>query len=162
MNAAKSTIASLTLAQQERATPTTACLEQETTIRELIAHGQFQPLNDNSGPYELGISIEDNRLVIRIRNAQNEELSTLVLGLKPYKRLIKDYFLMIRSYESARQTASPEKLEAIDMGRRGVHNEGAELLMNRLRDKITMDMETARRLFTLICVLHRTQVHLVG
>jgi uncharacterized protein (UPF0262 family) len=74
--------------------------------------------------------------------------------LKPYRRLIKDYFLIVRSYDEAMREGKPSRIEAIDMGRRGLHNEGAGLLIERLEDKITMDLDTARRLFTLICVLH--------
>jgi len=86
----------------------------------------------------------------------------LVLSLKPYRRLIQDYFLMLESYEQARHSATRDKLEAIDMGRRGIHNEGADLLLSRMESKITMDHETARKLFTLICVLHKTHVRLVN
>lgn len=128
--------------------------EQETIIRDLLARGHFQPLNDNNGPYEITLSLEDNRLVIRTRNSRAQDLSMLVLAVKPYKRLIQDYYMMIESYEHARRHATREKLEAIDMGRRGIHNEGATLLRERLKDKIDMDFETARGFFTLICVLH--------
>ena len=78
----------------------------------------------------------------------------LVLSLKPYKRLVKDYFMIVRSYDEAMREGKPSRIEAIDMGRRGLHNEGAESLQERLADKISMDFDTARRLFTLICVLH--------
>ncbi|MBU0800394.1 MAG: UPF0262 family protein, partial [Alphaproteobacteria bacterium] len=81
---------------------------------------------------------------------------------RPYRKVIDDYFLMIRSFEEARHTASPAKLEAIDMGRRGLHNEGAELLVSRFADKVEIDFETARRLFTLICALHRDQIRTMG
>ena len=94
-----------------------------------------------------------------IRNAEDEALPMLVLSLKPYKRLIKDYFMIVRSYDEAVKDGKPSRIEAIDMGRRGLHNEGAELLMERLKDKITMDHDTARRLFTLICVLHSEKTH---
>ena len=93
--------------------------------------------------------------MLRLRNERDEELPLLALSLQPYRRLIHDYFLMVQGYEESRRSAPPERLEAIDMGRRGLHNEGAELLIERLKGKIDMDFETARRLFTLICVLHR-------
>jgi uncharacterized protein (UPF0262 family) len=127
--------------------------ERQAALDALATESHFQPRNDNHGPYDLQLSLEDSRLVIRIRNAQSAELSALVLSLKPYRRLIQDYFLMMESYEQARHNAQREKLEAIDMARRALHNEGAELLIDRLQDKIDMDFETARRLFTLICVL---------
>lgn len=128
--------------------------EQLDALKALIHDSYFQPLNDNHGPYDLTLSIEDSRLVIRMRNAVSEDLSMLVLSLSPYRRLIQDYFLMIDSYERARHDhVTFEKLEAIDMGRRGLHNEGANILRARLKDKIEMDLETARRFFSLICLL---------
>lgn len=132
--------------------------EQETALNDLVKDSFFQPENDNAGPYDVTLAIEDHRLVIYLKNANDEDLSTLILSLKPYKRLIQDYFLMIQSYEHARHEGNREKLEAIDMGRRGVHNEGAELFMERLKNKINMDFETARKLFTLICVLNKKEV----
>ena len=135
--------------------------EQKTLLSELLQHNHFQPHNDNNGPYALQLSIEDARLVMRIQNAHNRDLNALVLSLKPYRRLIQDYFLMLQSYEQARQHATREKLESIDMARRALHNEGAELLIERLKDKIEIDFETARKLFTLICVLHKTNMQLI-
>jgi uncharacterized protein (UPF0262 family) len=134
--------------------------EQQTALKDLLQNAHFQPLNDNDGPYDVTLSIEQGRLVIFVKNAQDKDLSTLVLSLRPYKSIIRDYFLMIESYEKARHNATREKLEAIDMGRRGLHNEGANLLMDRLKDKIELNFETARRFFTLICVLHADQVRL--
>lgn len=145
--------------QTDHATPLRK--EQELAINDLIRQSVFQPLNDNHAPYALRLSIEDGKLVIRMRNAQETDLSMLVLSLKPYRRLIQDYFLMLQSYEAARHHATREKLEAIDMGRRGLHNEGAELLIARLKNKIEIDFETARRLFTLICALHRNTIRLL-
>lgn len=129
--------------------------EQQAALRDLLAHGYFRPLNDNHGPYGLRLSVVETRLVFAIRNALAQDLSTLVLSLSPYRRIISDYFLMIRSFEEARHSATPAKLEAIDMGRRGLHNEGADLLIARLGDKVEIDFETGRRLFTLICALHK-------
>lgn len=147
---------------QQSGLPNHIIKEQKQALQNILNHNCFQPVNDTHGPYDLKLSIEDNRLVIRMRNALGEDLNMLVLSLKPYKRLIQDYFLMLDSYEQARQFATREKLEAIDMGRRGLHNEGADLLLKRLGDKIEMDHETARKLFTLICVLHKTNVRLAG
>ncbi len=123
-------------------------------LRDLKRESHFKPVHDDHGPYALSLSVEEGRLVFRMQNAQGRDLPMLVLSLKPYKRLIKDYFMIVRSYDEAMREGKPSRIEAIDMGRRGLHNEGAECLMERLEDKITMDMNTARRLFTLICVLH--------
>lgn len=129
--------------------------EQETALRDIIRHNRFKPLTlSDTGPYGLDLSIQEGRLVIRISSEAGQDLTSYVLSIKPYRRLIEDYFLMIGSHEKARKEGRHEKLEAIDMGRRGLHNEGAQLLMDRLGDKIEMDFETARRFFTLICALH--------
>ncbi len=133
---------------------TLAHRDREIALRDLEQGSVFQPHQDESGPYDIQLSIEESRLVFRIQNSKADELSILVLSLKPYKRLIQDYFLIVSSYDDAIKDGKPSRIEAIDMGRRGVHNEGAEMLMERLSDKIKMDINTARRLFTLICVLH--------
>ena len=132
--------------------------EQYAALKDLLSYSHFQPHNDNSGPYDLSLSVEENRLVIRMRNAAEQDLSMLVLSLSPYRRLIQDYFLMMQSYEKARQDQIGfEKLEALDMGRRGLHNEGADLVIARLKNHVEMDHETARRFFSLICLLtHRS------
>ena len=123
-------------------------------MRDLKRESQFKPIKDDHGPYEIALSVEENRLVFRITNTNGNELPMLVLSLKPYRRLVKDYFMIVRSYDEAMREGKPSRIEAIDMGRRGLHNEGAEYLQERLADKIAMDFDTARRLFTLICVLH--------
>ena len=123
-------------------------------LRDLVLQSRFQPTKDNNGPYDLALSVEEGRLIFRMTNAKGIELPMLVLSLKPYKRLIKDYFMIVRSYDEAMREGKPSRIEAIDMGRRGLHNEGAEQLQERLAEKIDMDFDTARRLFTLICVLH--------
>lgn len=128
--------------------------DREIAVRDLTGESVFQPSNDAKGPYHVALSIQDSRLVFEMTNIEAEVLPALVLSLKPYKRLIQDYFMMVNSYEEALKGANPSRIEAIDMGRRGVHNEGAEMIMERLSDKIMMDFDTARRLFTLICVLH--------
>lgn len=142
--------------------PDSLACEQQAALRDLLADSHYRPLNDNHGPYDLKLSIADGRLVVAARNAAGQDLSTLVLSLRPYKRVIEDYFMMIHSFEAARHEGNKSKLEAIDMGRRGLHNEGADLLMARLADKVEIDHETARRLFTLICALHKDHVRLVG
>ena len=128
-------------------------------MRDLQQSNLFQPSKDTDGPYELELSIEENRLVFRIKNASHEDLPMLILSLKPYKRLIKDYFIIVRSYDEAIQGGNPSRIESIDMGRRALHNEGAEMLMERLEEKIKLDLDTSRRLFTLICVLQSGNAH---
>lgn len=133
--------------------------DRESALRDLTKDSYFQPAGDDQGPYELMLSIEENRMVMRILTKDRIGLPMLVLSLKPYSRLIKDYFMIVQSYDDAIREGKPSRIEAIDAGRRGLHNEGAELLIARLQDKIAMDFETARRLFTLICVLHSDKVH---
>ena len=128
--------------------------DRDIAQRDLCEDSVFQPVFDACGPYHVGLSIEDGRLVFRMDNVKGEALPMLILSLKPYKRLISDYFMIVNSYDDALKNGKPSRIEAIDMGRRGLHNEGAEMLLDRLSDKIFMDMDTARRLFTLICVLH--------
>lgn len=133
--------------------------DRDAALRDLKTNSRFVPYNDQSGPFDITLSLEENRLVFRIKNSDGDALPMLVLSLKPYKRLIKDYFMIVRSYDEAVRDGKPSRIEAIDMGRRGLHNEGAELLMERLDDKIEMDLDTARRLFTLLCVLHSGKTH---
>lgn len=135
--------------------------DRQIALKDLKVGSVFKPKGDESGPYKLALSIEDNRLVFRGENANGDEMPMLVLSLTPYKRLIKDYFMIVQSYDEAVRNGNPSKIEAIDMGRRGLHNEGAELLLERLEDKIEMDLDTARRLFTLICVLHSGKIHVL-
>ncbi|MFN3828109.1 MAG: UPF0262 family protein [Micavibrio sp.] len=160
-----SAIASITLTEPLSVGAASAgFMQHECTqaLHDLKDHGHFQPINDNQGPYNIQLSLQNGYLVMDLQNTLTKPLQTLALSLRPYRRVIQDYFLMIRSYEEARLTAGPEKLEAIDMGRRGIHNEGARLFQERLEDKIEMDFETARKFFTLICVLHRTDINLMG
>lgn len=142
--------------KDQKALPDKHLLERDrdAAMRDIVAQNHFQPRGDENGPYSLEIAIEENRLVWRIKNAKDEDLPMLVLSPKPYKRLIQDYFMIVNSYDDAMREGKPSRIEAIDMGRRGLHNEGAGLLMERLESKVEMDLDTARRLFTLICVLH--------
>ncbi|MCC3304354.1 UPF0262 family protein [Sneathiella sp. HT1-7] len=110
---------------------------------------------ENDGPYSLHLSIEDNRLIIDVRSEDDaNELVRIPLPVISFRRIIKDYFHVCESYFDAIKSASPSKIEAIDMGRRGLHNEGSELLKERLKDRAETDFDTARRLFTLMCILH--------
>jgi uncharacterized protein (UPF0262 family) len=129
--------------------------ERRVAIFDLIEENSFRPLGDAfRGPYGVHLSIEDNRLSIRIDGEDGAEQGRVILALSPFRRTVRDYFKIRESYFAAIKTASPSRIEAIDMGRRGLHNQGSELLQERLKDKIEMDFDTARRLFTLICVLH--------
>lgn len=153
-----STIRKINLPLAQDATiPSIIEKDRNAAIHDLQTESHFHPLKNAQGPYTLTLSIQDNRLVIEMENAKKEPIPMLVLSLKPYKRLIQDYFLIVRSYDEALRDGKPSRIEAIDMGRRGLHNEGADLLIERLHDKIEMDHATARRLFTLICVLHESK-----
>jgi uncharacterized protein (UPF0262 family) len=127
--------------------------ERAVAIYDLLEENSFA-LKDHPGPYRLAISLADRRLVFDVRSASDEPLVMHALSLTPFRRVVKDYFLICESYYQAIRTSSPRHIEAIDMGRRGVHNEGSELLRERLKGKVEIDFDTARRLFTLICVLH--------
>jgi uncharacterized protein (UPF0262 family) len=137
-----------------------ADIEQERRIAifDLIEDNVFRPLRaseaGHEGPYRLRLSVRDGRLSLEISGADGRELETLVLGLARFRRPIREYFAICESYYQAIRKASPQEIETIDMARRGVHNEAAELLLERLEGKIETDHPTARRLFTLICVLH--------
>ncbi|MGH1379220.1 MAG: UPF0262 family protein [Alphaproteobacteria bacterium] len=133
----------------------------ETALRDLKQDSYFQPADDNNGPYILELYIEDNKLIFHTQNNKQQALPYLVLSLTPYRRLIKDYFIIVNSYDEALRNGKPSQIEAIDMGRRGLHNEGSELLMDRLAGKIDLNLITARRLFTLICVLHTGKAHIL-
>ncbi|WP_422367842.1 UPF0262 family protein [Pelagibius sp.] len=128
--------------------------ERAVAIYDLLEENSFFPVGDFSGPYHLHLSIAENRLLWDIRTEQQDSLGVVTLPLTPFRRVIKDYFTVCETYYDAIKTASPAKIESIDMGRRGLHNDGSELLRERLEGKIEIDFQTARRLFTLICVLH--------
>lgn len=128
--------------------------ERKVAMYDLIEENSFRPLGSPGGPYHLHLSIEENRLVFDVRLADDSEHGKVVLSLAPFRRIVKDYFLICDSYYQAIRAATPAQIEAIDMGRRGIHNEGSTLLQERLAGKIDVDFDTARRLFTLVCVLH--------
>jgi len=128
--------------------------ERAVAIFDLIEESHFAPVGDFSGPYSLHLSIVENRLVIDVRTEKEQALGKVILALSPFRRIVKDYFTVCESYYQAIRTSSPSQIEAIDMGRRGLHNEGSDLLRERLGGKIELNVTTARRLFTLICVLH--------
>jgi uncharacterized protein (UPF0262 family) len=128
--------------------------EREIAIYDLLEANSFKPLESRGGPYKVVLSVEDNRLVFDIRHEDDSEDCRVQLSLSPFRTVIKDYFLICESYFKAIRDAPPSQIETLDMSRRGVHNEGSELLRERLKDKIETDFDTARRLFTLLCVLH--------
>ena len=128
--------------------------ERAVAIYDLIEQNVFAPHEHEGGPYALHLGMSENRLVFDIRLADGTPVVAHMLSLTPLRRIVKDYFLICDSYYRAIRTQTPSQIEAIDMGRRGLHDDGSRVLMERLRDKITVDFETARRLFTLICVLH--------
>jgi uncharacterized protein (UPF0262 family) len=128
--------------------------ERQVAIYDLLESNRFALVNsDRQGPFRLQLAIADNRLVWHIGDAAGKPINSLMLSLTPFRRVIKDYFLICDSYYEAIRTAAPSRIEAIDMGRRGLHDEGSRLLIERLEGKIEIDFETARRLFTLLCAL---------
>lgn len=131
-------------------------LEADRTqaVADLQAENHFS-LAEREGPYILHLSIQEGRLAFDIRNANDRPIALHILALGPFRALIKDYHLLVESYHTAMAEGREARIQAIDMGRRGLHNEGATLMLERLAGKATIDFPTARRLFTLVCVLHQ-------
>ncbi len=127
--------------------------ERRIAIFDLLENNHFSPAG-HEGPFKILLRVEDNRLAIDIRDAEGQPLDTIRLGLARFRRPIRDYFAIVDSYFKAVRSDTPHGLETVDMARRAVHNEAAELLQECLQGKIELDFDTARRLFTLICVLH--------
>ena len=128
--------------------------ERAVAIYDLIEKNLFAPDGAEEGPFTLHIAITGNRLMFDIRRQDGTPVVAHLLSLTPFRRIVKDYFMICDSYYQAIRTATPDRIEAIDMGRRGIHDEGSRTLQERLKGKVTVDFETARRLFTLISVLH--------
>jgi uncharacterized protein (UPF0262 family) len=128
--------------------------ERAVAIYDLIEENSFQPHGHQGGPYALNLRIDGNRLVFDIRLGDGTPLIAHLLSLAPFRRLVKDYFTVCDSYYAAIRIATPDRIEALDMARRGLHDDGSRLLMERLKDKVELDFDTARRLFTLVTVLH--------
>jgi uncharacterized protein (UPF0262 family) len=128
--------------------------ERAIAIYDLLEQNSFSPVDHTGGPYALHLALAERRLVLDIRLADGTPIVAHLLSLTPFRGIVKDYFLICESYHAAIRTAAPDRIEAIDMGRRGLHDEGSRILMERLKQKVAMDFDTARRLFTLICVLH--------
>ena len=128
--------------------------ERAVAIYDLIEQNSFSPSDHDGGPYALHLSMAENRLVFDIRLADGTPITAHLLSMTPFRKIVKDYFMICDSYYAAIRTATPDRIEAIDMGRRGLHDEGSCILQDAIKRKVKVDFDTARRLFTLICVLH--------
>jgi len=128
--------------------------ERAAAIYDLLDDNHFAPAGHAGGPYRLVIALVDRKLVFDVRDEAGKPIVAHGLSLTPLRKVVKDYFLICDSYYNAIRTATPSQIEAIDMGRRGVHDEGSQILAGRLEGKIAVDHGTARRLFTLVCALH--------
>ena len=126
--------------------------ERQVAIFDLLDGNYFEPAEAAGGPYDLKLSLIENRLAFDISGPDYERRH--LLSLSPFRGVIKDYFMICDSYYAAIRNSTPQQIEALDMGRRGLHNEGSSLLRERLEGKVKTDLDTARRLFTLICALH--------
>ena len=141
--------------------PPTPEIEQErrVAIFDLIEENSFQlPSREDrdvpQGPYHLGLAIREKRLVFDVGTEEGGKAAEFHLSLSPFRQVVKDYYQICESYFTAVKTLPPSQIETIDMARRGIHNEGSRVLQERLEGKAEIDSDTARRLFTLICVLH--------
>ncbi|HEY0270003.1 MAG TPA: UPF0262 family protein [Sphingomonas sp.] len=130
--------------------------ERAIAIYDLIESNSFRPVDAENGPFRLMLGLAENRLVFDIRDQDDRPIVVHLLSLSPFRRVVKDYFLICESYYEAIRSASTERIEAIDMGRRGVHDEAAGIVVERLAGKVEIDFDTARRLFTLIAALSWT------
>jgi uncharacterized protein (UPF0262 family) len=128
--------------------------ERAIAIYDLIEENAFCPAGVEEGPFTLAISLIEGKLMLDVKREDGQQVVTHILSLTPFRRIVKDYFMICDSYYDAIRHSTPAQIETIDMARRGLHNEGSETLRERLKDKIDIDFDTARRLFTLISVLH--------
>ncbi len=128
--------------------------ERKVAVYDLLDENFFKPVGGSDGPFDLHLGIEENRLVFNILLENGDPIDRFTLPLNTFRRIVKDYFMICESYFEAIKTAPPSRIEALDMGRRGLHNEGSDILRDRLEGKVEVDRRTARRLFTLICILH--------
>jgi len=135
--------------------------ERRVAIFDLLEANSFRPLTDYddgyAGPYKVLMGVEEGRLTVTINAVDDRPLETFVLPLSPFRRTVRDYFAICDSYYKAIRAATPQQIETVDMARRALHNDAAELLLERLGGRVEVDFDTARRLFTLICVLHIRQ-----
>jgi uncharacterized protein (UPF0262 family) len=128
--------------------------ERRVAIYDLLEENKFRPVGHDGGPYSLQLGISGNRLVFDIRLTDGAPVVAHMLSLAPFRRIVKDYYVVCDSYYAAIRTATPDRIEALDMARRALHDEGSRLVMERLKRRVDIDFDTARRLFTLIAVLH--------
>ncbi len=133
--------------------------ERKVAVYDLIEENYFEPVGGGDGPFELYLSLVENRLVFDVRRhdaatPDGAPIGQVHLSMSPFRKIIKDYFMLCESYYDAIRTAAPAQIETVDMARRAMHNEGSEILRERLTEKINLDLNTARRLFTLICSFH--------
>ena len=135
--------------------------ERRVAIFDLLETNSFKPLTEYddsyAGPYKIVMGVEEGRLQVAINAEDDRHLETFVLPLSPFRRTVRDYFAICDSYYKAIRAATPQQIETVDMARRALHNDAAELLIERLAQRVEVDFDTARRLFTLICVLHIRQ-----
>jgi uncharacterized protein (UPF0262 family) len=128
--------------------------ERAIAIYDLLEENSFRPAGHQGGPYALNLGISGSRLVFDIRETDGRPVIAHLLSLAPFRRIVKDYFVVCDSYYAAIRTSTPDRIEALDVGRRAMHDEGSRILMERLKRKVECDFDTARRLFTLLTVLH--------
>jgi uncharacterized protein (UPF0262 family) len=128
--------------------------ERAAALKDLLNDNSFAPASGLAGPYGLNLSLEENRLSLDIEADGDGAHETVVLPLAPFRKIVKDYFMVCEGYYAAIRRSGLAQVEALDVGRRALHDEGSALLRERLADRIALDHDTARRLFTLICVLH--------
>lgn len=128
--------------------------ERRVAIFDLLEDNEFEIIDGDAGPYILNLSVQEGRLLFDVKHENGADLKVFILSLSPLRRIIRDYLMICESYHHAIRNSTPSQIEAVDMGRRGLHNEGSEILEMRLKDKIKFNFDTARRLFTLVCALH--------
>ncbi|MEE9272751.1 MAG: UPF0262 family protein [Robiginitomaculum sp.] len=129
--------------------------ERRVAIFDLLEENKFCPLSSECGPYMVTMSLKENRLVLDVKRTNGAPRGEYTLSLKPFQRIVKDYFMICEAYHDAIRTSTSAQIEAIDMGRRGLHNEGSRLLSDSFRNTVEIDFNTSRRLFTLVCALYR-------
>lgn len=128
--------------------------ERRVALFDLLETNHFELKDGPRSPYKVEMALQDSTLVFRVEAVDTGATSDISLPLRPFRKIIKDYFLVCETYFAAIRAASPQRIEAVDMGRRGLHNEASTLLTSAMADRVELDHDTARRLFTLICVLH--------
>ncbi len=129
--------------------------ERRVAIFDLLEENEFKPKDSPSGPYAVTIFLNDDRLVLKIMRTNGADRGECSFSIKPFRRVVKDYFMICEAYHDAIRTSTSAQIEAIDMGRRGLHNEGSRMFSDALRNSLEIDFNTSRRFFTLLCALHR-------